>query len=86
MADELKDMVKAEVDRQVAERSADSLEAQFRKEAAAIASGPRPSMDRVRKLQAEYREKGLSEEALDLNPKGGVPKGNTVRDWFPPGR
>ena len=46
--------------------------------------GQRRNMSQLRALQQKHRELGVSEEDLDVNPVGGVPKGNTIHDWAPP--
>ena len=46
----------------------------------------RANMGTLRQLQQKYVEQGAKIEDLDVSPKAGIPKGHTIRDWYPPGR
>ena len=97
MTDEIRDAVRAEIDKQLKERGAPSsasLADEFRQEVRDVlyprnAEGKLlPSRARgietLRAIQQSYVERGAKIEDLDVSPKGGVTPGTTIRDWYPP--
>ena len=99
MTDEIRDAVRAEIDKQLKERGAPSsatLVEEFHQEVRdtlypRTAEGKLlPSRARgigtLRAIQQKYVERGAKIEDLDVSPKAGVAPGSRIGDWFPPGR
>jgi len=92
--DLIKATIKATLE-EVGKRSTPDLAQDFREEVNALLYpkdgtgkllASRANMNTLRALQEKYVELGANIDDLDVNPKGGVEPGNTIRDWHPPGR
>ena len=65
--------------------SKEQLQEQFRADISNLSADPRNSPSKLRGLQAKYQEMGLTWEDVDVTPRGGIQKGQTIHDWTPPG-
>ena len=62
------------------------LQEQFNARIASIRADRRGGISKVRAVQAEFQELGLTAEEVDLNPPHLNWRGRTIHDWAPPSR